>query len=292
MDPHFVVSFSYNGDVTAKCLMEIIYEHVDEIVIIESVETFSGLQKNKMYHTANIRDFARFRNKLTILQIDSTPRMPMDWEPYLGMPEHEKPSWFREFYQRDLILDYLKPSKKPFILYCCDADEIPNPVVLEKIRTQTLPYAYFDKPVFLDMQIMCYNLNWYSPNANWRLAFICNDRCLATATPSQIRIVGGSHPDAKVILDAGWHCTFFSSVADMIRKIESYSHLQLNQPIVKSATHIQKCLNEGIDMFSVLETNSFRGDTSLAAFHSFSSLPTPLRLLHHRVIALQQFKKN
>ena len=290
LNPHFVVSFAYNGDVTAKTLIDIVYEYVDEIVMIESTETFSGFPKQTLYHKLNARDFVPFRDKLTILQIDTPPPMPEQWEPYKGMPEHEKPAWFREFHQRDLIQDYL--SEKPFILYCCDADEIPNPVILADIRNQSIPYACLDTPIFLDMKVLYYNCNWYTPKENWRLAFVCNDRCLARAKPSHIRIIGGSRKDMSFIPDAGWHCTFFSSVEDMIRKIESYSHLQLNQPSVKTEAHIRKCLKDGVDLFAVLKTNSFRGDTTLTAFGSLESLPKPLRSLHRKVIRLQSVEKN
>jgi len=278
---HTALAFPYNGDLTAPYLVEVVYPFFDEIVIIEARETLSGNKKQKLYYKQNLSKFRKFKDKITVLCIDAFPPCPPDWNPYIGMVEEEKESWFREFYQRDQAQEYLSRKHDKYVLCCCDADEIPNPQHLQNLRER---YAQFDKPNFLGMKIFYYNAHWVMKDAVWTLSFICNDKCKRKL--HSLRVIEKCY-GPKIILDnGGWHCTYFFSINDIIRKIESFSHRELDNAYVKDPEYIKSCIQNGKDIFAPLHLESFRGDTTL--IRHFAPLPEILCHLHEEVVQAQK----
>jgi hypothetical protein len=277
---HTVLAFPYNGDLTAPYLVEIAYPFFDEIVIIEARETLSGNKKPKLYYKQNASKFRKFKDKITVLLIEAFPARPAHWEPYIGMPQEEKDSWFREFYQRDLVQVYLSQKHAKYILCCCDADEIPHPQHLQNLRER---YTQFNEPNFLGMMVLYYNADWAVKDAEWTLPFICNDKC--TKKLHAIRI--GERNAPKIILpNGGWHCTFFFSIDDIIRKLESFSHREVDRACIKDPKYIKDCIQTGKDILSPLRLESFRGDTTLIRYRA--PLPESLRHLHEEVVHAQK----
>jgi len=293
VSPSIVVAASYNGDIAAEYLLQMVYEQVDEIVLVEAKETYSGIEKERFYHELQRTHLAPFKSKLTILQIDKFPKMPTVWEPYVGMPEEEKPAWFREFYQRDIAKEYLqsKYGNSPYILICCDADEIINDAVLKTIiENAKHDYSKFNNPHYLEMKHFYFNCGWLKKNDRWRLAFVCNHNALINKSLTSIRIESRQATSEYIIKNGGWHCSFFASLKDIVRKIESYSHRTLDQPIVRDESHISKCLKEGLDIFTPLKSQQpHRGDTTLVRF-DIAVLPKTLLALHEEVVAAQSRK--
>lgn len=280
---HTVFSFPYNGDLTAPHLVKHVYPFFDEIVIIEARETMSGNPKAHMFYEKNASQFRRCKDKITILRVDAFPAKPVDWEPYAGMPMSERDAWFREFYQRDIVQSYLAGKFKKYVLCCCDADEFPHPQHLLNLREN---YNHFDEPKFLGMKVFYYNLHWAVKGASWSLPFICNDQCLVHKTPTGIRV--GERGKNKIILpEGGWHCTFFFSVADIIRKLESYPHRELDRDCIKDPKYIKDCISNGIDILSPLKLESFRGEIVLEKTRP-STLPEALQLLNEEVVLAQK----
>jgi hypothetical protein len=287
--PRVILSLTYNGDISAKYLLRSVYEHVDEIVLVEARETYSGLEKDTMYHLKNRQEFMPYKSKLSILQIDPFPPMPERWEPYLGMPEEEKNAWFREFYQRNIVKEYLdsKYGDHPYILFCCDADEILNAATVRSIIDDAMHhFEKYDKPHYLEMQHFYFNFNWLKKNDHWRLAFICNSNAIINKSLTEIRIDAREATSEYIIPDGGWHCSFFASTKDIVRKIESYAHRSLDHPVVRDEAHINKCLKQGLDLFSPLHSKPYRGDTTLLKFDT-AKLPDFLKAFQTEVLAAQ-----
>lgn len=285
---HVIVSSMYNGDLSAKYLIGCVFAKADEIILIEAAETHSGSRKPFYFYKQHLSDFAPYRSKLTILQIDHFPEMPDGWEPYQGMPEEEKQSWFREFYQRNVVREYLqtKYSSKNYILFCCDADEIIDERTFDKtVAKATSNYNLFDKPHYLEMDQLYFNCNWRIQD-KWRLAFVCNGNALQILMPNEIRIQSREATDDYIIRDGGWHCSYFASLKDIVRKIESYAHRCLDHPVVRDEGHIRKCIKEGKDIFGPLSNIPHRGDTTFLK-NDPSQLPKVLLELHAEVLSVQ-----
>ena len=285
---HVIVSSMYNGDLSAKYLISCVFAKADEIILIEAAETHSGSRKPFYFYKQHLSDFAPYRGKLTILQIDHFPEMPDGWNPFSGMPDEEKRSWFREFYQRNVVREYLqtKYSSKNYILFCCDADEIINKRTFEGTVTKAASnYNLFDKPHYLEMDQLYFNCNWRIQD-KWRLAFVCNGNALQISMPNEIRIKSREATDDYIIPDGGWHCSYFASLKDIVRKIESYAHRCLDRPVVRDEGHIRKCIKEGKDIFGPLSNKPFRGDTTFSKLDP-SQLPKVLLELHAEVLSAQ-----
>lgn len=277
---HTALAFPYNGDLTAPYLVDIAYPFFDEIVIIEARETLSGNKKPQLYYKQNASKFRKFKDKITVLLIDTFPQRPPNWEPYIGMPQEEKDAWFREFYQRDLVQEYLSQKHSNYVLCCCDADEIPNPQHLENLGER---YSQFDEPNFLGMKILYYNADWVMKDAEWTLPFICNDKCKKKLHAVRI---GERNAPKTILPNGGWHCTFFFSIDDIIRKLESFSHREVDRACIKDPKYIKECILNGKDILSPLRLESFRGDTTLV--RHLAPLPEPLRRLHEEVVRAQK----
>lgn len=289
LSPALVLASPYNGDMSAKYLLQMAYDRVDEIVLVEAGETHSGIEKEFFYHVARRAQFLPYKSKLTILQIDRFPAMPTPWEPYVGMPEEEKQAWFREFYQRDIVKEYLqaKYGNRSYILICSDADEIISATALHSIRANAnLNYKLYDEPHYLEMKHFYFNFGWLKKNDKWRLAFVCNHNALINSSLTDIRIRSREAKNEYIIRDGGWHCSFFASLKDIVRKLESYAHRSLDQPVVRGESHISKCLKQGLDIFGPLQSQPHRGDTTLIKFDT-AVLPEALQAFHAEVIAAQ-----
>jgi hypothetical protein len=290
--PFVILASPYNGDMSAKYLLQSVYDHVDEIILVEAKQTYSGIEKEYFFHVKFRTELIPFKSKLSILEIDMFPPMPKQWEPYLGMPEEEKNSWFREFYQRNIVKEYIdsKYGDKQWIVFCCDADEIINGDTMQKlVEEATDDFEKFNKPHYLEMEHFYFNFNWLQRNEKWRLAFVCNSNSFLNKSFVNIRIDARDATGQYIIPDGGWHCSFFASLKDIVRKIESYSHRSLDQPIIKGESHISKCLREGLDIFIPLNSKPFRGDTSLLKFDS-TKLPKFLWAFQAEVLAAQAQK--
>lgn len=287
-EPRVIVSSMYNGDLPAKYLIKCVFEKADEIILIEASETHSGTRKQYYFYKQHLSDFASYRGKLTILQIDHFPEMPDGWEPYRGMPEEEKQSWFREFYQRNVVREYLqnKYASKRYVLFCCDADEIIDKRTFEDtVARATSNYDIFDQPHYLEMDQFYFNFTWRIQD-KWRLAFVCNGNALRISLPTDIRIQSREAIDDYIIRNGGWHCSYFASLKDIVRKIESYAHRCLDRPVIRDEGHIRKCIKEGKDIFGPLSNKPFRGDTTFSKFDPIQ-LPKVLLDLHTEVLSAQ-----
>ncbi len=290
--PLVILTSPYNGDMSAKYLLRSVYDKVDEVIFVEATHTHSGKQKDGLYHIKYRADILPYKSKLIILQIDMFPPMPKAWEPYLGMPEEEKESWYREFYQRNIVQEYLssKYSNTPFVIFCCDADEIIDGSTMNTIiEDATNNFEKYNQPHYLEMDQFYFNFSWIQKNEKWRLAFICNHNALFKKSISDIRIDARDATAKYIIPNGGWHCSFFASLKDIVRKIESYAHRELDQPIIKGEGHVSRCLKEGLDIFIPLKSKPFRGDTTLLKFDP-KTLPDILLDLHREVLAAQAQK--
>jgi beta-1,4-mannosyl-glycoprotein beta-1,4-N-acetylglucosaminyltransferase len=286
--PHVIVSSMYNGEISAKYLIKNVFDEVDEFILTEAAITHSGISKPFYFYKHHLADFAPYRGKLTILQIDHFPEMPEGWDPYSGMPEKEKHAWFREFYQRNVVTEYLDINykNKKYILFCSDADEILNKATMvQTIDRATVDYNVFDSPHYLEMDQFNYNFTWKIRD-KWILAFVCNGNALRISMPTEIRIQSRDATDDYIIRDGGWHCSYFASLKDIVRKIESYAHRELDHPVVRAEGHIRKCIKEGKDIFGPISNKPYRGDTKFSK-NDPSQLPKVLLEFHAEVLSVQ-----
>jgi len=148
-----------------------------------------------------------------------------------------------------------------YILSVCDCDEIPDTKVvvdsMEEIYTKTMY-----RSLHMNQQFMYYNLEWYI--SNWNLAYFINNLSLETCRDLE-GYRSGRLPSSGSI-SCGWHCSYFMSVEEIIRKIQSFSHSEFNTPEYTKREFIQVCIKEGIDLFKRKGCVLYKNPNQLESF--------------------------
>lgn len=235
-------SFLYNGEPIVSFRLKLLDPIVDEFVVTECRFTHSGKEKPFLWCEKNADVFEPYMHKLRFIKIDEVPPMPEDWmkRSYSGFMKNAM-DWWRENYQRDVIVDKLDASE-PFILICTDADEIPNPNIFANRESL---YSQMSDPVYMQMMFFYYNFTWRKKEP-WYHGFLVTDKTYKKDTLSNLRCY---HPKRLMIGNGGWHCGYFFSIADLQRKIDSFAHQEWNQVRYKEPKHLQYCLEQGKDLY-------------------------------------------
>ena len=207
-------------------------EVVDTFIIVESTKTFSGMSKELYFHK-NKKRFSKWLHKIHYHVVDDAPT---------GFStEH---TWFREGHQRNSIkfpLSQISPKRKDIILLS-DLDEIPSVDLLKKFKTTKVPN-----------NAVCLNMDWYYYNLTTKINVPPNDKpkCFyydvfidSGLTLDQIRNQHWTQVD-----NAGWHLTYFMSVDEIIKKVESFSHQEYNTKEILNPERLRELIKEGKDIF-------------------------------------------
>lgn len=260
-------TFIYNGEPVAALRLKLLYPHVTQFVIVEARQTHTGQVKPELFTERHADVFAPYIDKIKFIIIDEFP------EPV--HPTMTSKSWIRENYQRDIALKYITDTYSEYILMVCDVDEIPSPNVVA-----ALPSRYFglEYPTSFEMHFFYYNFGW-KKKTMWNNSFCINDIGIRKASSTLSNMRGNN---SLYIPNAGWHASYFLSVGELVRKIESFAHTEYDLPDFKRVSHIQDCFATGKDIFA-------RGvDEDLVAFDP-SYLPQDLRDFHSQIVFLQKY---
>lgn len=205
--------------------LNVLKDVVDKFVLVESVKTFTGRDK-ELFFEKNKDRFAAFTDRIIHVVVREYP-------PY------ESP-WVYETIQRNRIADGLVDASPDDVVMVSDVDEIPSPEAVRKyaptpgikgfnqtyyayylnylnvrqrrwVGTRMLSYADFchafdDVPVVYDE---------YLPRAY-------NE--LTTASKIRMRSLPARLGGCTIVRDGGWHFTSLGGVAAVIEKLKSYSH--------------------------------------------------------------------
>ena len=95
------------------------------------------------------------------------------------------------------------------------------------------------------MTMFYYNLNWRHEE-NWTAAFVVNDILLKEHREFQkFRDQNGP---VFGVFECGWHFSYFMSIKEMLRKLESFAHAEYNSSEFKNKEFIFDCLMNGKDL--------------------------------------------
>lgn len=259
MKPLIIDCCLYNGEELLFERLDYLYDMVDLFILVEFKETFSGIKKPQYYLEENKERLQRYQSKLKYICQETFPPMPKDWRPNITTEYPE--AWWRENYQRNLPYSYLIEITDPFILLGCDLDEIPRRELLQRLPDS---YSVLTEGCKLSMTMHYYSWNWVK-KYRWTHPFVVNDIGLKQICSLEPFRTGGQCP--YVIPQAGWHCSYFMSINEMVRKLEHFPHMEYNQQQYKTNEWIHKCIDEGLDLFN-------RGDSeNLIPYHGEEGYP-------------------
>jgi beta-1,4-mannosyl-glycoprotein beta-1,4-N-acetylglucosaminyltransferase len=134
-------------------------------------------------------------------------------------------AWDNEKAQRNSIMDALAElnAQDEDIIIISDADEIIRREVVEN-------YIPNDELTALKIDTYRYYLNCLEAKQNWIMPRIMKYKYLKQHTPDKVRNSGYEH----MIDNGGWHFSYIGDVDFVKRKIESFSHTELNTEEFKS----------------------------------------------------------
>lgn len=213
--------FTYNGEVDIlKLRLNILYDHVDQFVIVEAPTTFSGLSK-PLYFEQQKERFEKFKDKIKYFVIDDYPNDPEILEMIKNSPNVPKDGpehWRREFFQKESVKKALTDLQDEDFCFVGDVDEIWNP--------DTLIDYTFDGILKLEQEMYVYYLNNHT-NEPWAGTIATKYKNIKRNSLNSLR--NKSLTKYVYIKNAGWHFTNMGGLEEVRRKLrDSYTEESYN----------------------------------------------------------------
>ena len=198
--------------------LNILYNIVDYFVIVEARHTFVGSLK-KLYFDENKHLFQKFSNKIIYIVID----LPFTKD---NINISNGDQWTNERYQRNCISKGLEKIDIELsledVIIIADLDEIPDPDMLNRIKTEKLKIN--NGICRLEQDFYYYNLN-SKRNEKWYHCKILTVKKYKELglTCDAIRFL-----NCDTIVKAGWHLSYFGNTTFIKNKLENFAHQEYN----------------------------------------------------------------
>lgn len=226
-----------NDELDALALRMGEMDQVDYFVVVESDLTFSDNPK-PLYVQENYDLFSKYHHKMIVHTLNMTGQTFGD-------------AWSRESFSRNAMFNQVFPIMENEmipthgdVMIVGDVDELVRPEILTTLRN-----CEFPAKVKLWTRFYYYSFQWLHPegHAEWGhpdVTFFQGWNL--TIPPQDLR---GARPDIDVY-SAGWHCSYcFSRLKDIVNKVSSFSHQEMNTPDFTSPRKILDRVRFGRDMF-------------------------------------------
>jgi len=261
----FDVFTMYNELDLLELRLEMLDPYVDQFVLIECVETFSGKEK-PLYFNENKERFSKYLHKIhhhitydppksfEDLQqriISARPNIDKDieklWIQALttsNVPKGEV-HWLKEFYQKEWIRFAIKNAgaNSEDLIFVTDLDEYWNP---------ELDYTNIEDHKIYKLRQLAYSgyMNVRS-SESWAGTLLTKYKNIEGACLNHLRTPSKTKYD--YIDNGGWHFTFMGGEQQVKMKLEAYGHQEYNNDGIKN--NVKLLLEQGKD---VLGRNEFR----------------------------------
>ena len=220
--------FVFNDDYDVLELrLEIMYDHVDKITIVESDHTFSNKPKDYNFEK-NIKRYEKWLDKINYIKVES--------------PKFES-AWDNEHWQSAQIkLGWSDATPEDVILAAINVDEIIRPETIELIKNTNYDYYTLWMPIFY------FKLNYTDRNQHyspWAKAF-------RGVTGGEIisPIAKLVPPDGKSHINvhhSGWHFSWLGDNEYIKNKLKSYSHTEFDNSNILDDLNIEENIKRGED---------------------------------------------
>ena len=258
-----VDAFLYDGDAVVAERLRMMSPYVDYFYVVEACHSFSGKRKEVLYSDTQeaATVFEPYRDKVRFVIIPEFPPLPMEWVRHkiaiTSTYNEDFSSWWREAYQRSFVLDRIRKDLdgQEYILISADVDEILSPHLLRTLKHdyKAAHPAIASEPVFLTMYFYYYSWKWMKPEM-WTRPFIIHSMVLEglfqqTYSRTLLNDIRMEIPKVHTIPNSGWHLSYFMDADAIARKIGNFSHTSLDQDRFKVREWVQRCIDEGLDVF-------------------------------------------
>ena len=146
--------------------------------------------------------------------------------------------------QRDNLLIAVERFSDNDIIVLSDLDEIPNKYVFEHIDD----ILGNDDIISLSQDYFYYGLkNRFVQK--WALPVVTRKSTAVSMKMSGLRSAAIDKKTTKVITNGGWHLSYFMSPEKIKEKIQSFSHVELDNPYHNDLNRIKSCIENRVDLF-------------------------------------------
>ena len=211
--------------------LNILNEHVDYFVIVESRYFHNGVKRQLKF---NIDNYTKFKDKIIYITHDEQSDKLKTLGPHDS--ENEKSyklifnAHIRENDQRNKIIEGLTSANSKDLILISDVDEIPN---LENLNLKDIK----NEILIFEQNIFYYKLNRYLPNFKWFGTKACIKKNLIC--PQWLRNIKSNkysfyridtifsdtkYINKKYIKNGGWHFSNLKNASDIELKLKSYLH--------------------------------------------------------------------
>jgi beta-1,4-mannosyl-glycoprotein beta-1,4-N-acetylglucosaminyltransferase len=236
--------------------------YVDQFVLIECVETFSGRQK-PLHFQDNKERFSKYLHKIYHHVTYDPPKSFEDLQQRIldpntsedvkqmciqalttsNVPKGEL-HWLKEFYQKEYIRFAIENAGADYndLIFVTDLDEIWNP---------ELDYSEIEDDKIYKLKQLAYSgyMNVRSSEA-WAGTLLTKYTNIEGACLNHLRTP--SKTKYEYINNGGWHFTFMGGEDQIKKKLDAYGHQEYNNDNIKD--NVANLLKEGRD---VLGRNEF-----------------------------------
>lgn len=199
---------------------------VDRFVIVESRKTFSGNPKKLYFEEARER-FSKFLPKVTYIVLDSFGPLP-PWESFEFYKKHlgframvtlNEKFWKREIFQRNAIMRGLKDVPEDATILISDVDEIPKATVVSSLG-DFRGILCFEQKMYVQYLNCQSNEYWFGTKAVHKKDL---------TNPQDIRLFHEYGTNVQKVKNAGWHFSSLGGPNRIKKKLDTYSHQELNR---------------------------------------------------------------
>jgi beta-1,4-mannosyl-glycoprotein beta-1,4-N-acetylglucosaminyltransferase len=211
-------------------------------IIVESTRTHFGKDK-PLFYQDNLLRYEKFSKKIIhVIDRDLNPNPRHDLN-----KKWKDDVWLNENHQRKTIDAGIRQLdlKDEDLIIVSDADEIPDPRILQELRKSDIKIDY----VGLYQDFYYYNLTYKNPSEKWIYAKIMSFKYYVEAlerNPQLCRDITAK----RYIQPAGWHLSYFGDSKFIKNKIKQFAHQEFNQVKFTNEDNINKCIKTGADLFN------------------------------------------
>ena len=221
----------FDEDVVLDLRMNVLDEHIDYFVIVESTFTHKGDARKLKF---NIEKFPNFKDKIIYLVYDNEPKnikkISNDENETNKSIKYILNAAYRENGQRNFISEGLKRAQPDDLILISDVDEIPN--------LMNFDFKNFKEKILIFKQDMFYyKFNLRLPNLIWSGTKGCKKKDLLN--PQWLRNIKDrkysfyrldtffsktKYINIKIINNGGWHFSNLKTAKEIEYKLKSYLH--------------------------------------------------------------------
>ena len=277
----------YDEDLVIDLRLNILNEHVDEFVIVESKFTHSGKKRELLF---DIKKYPKFKKKINYIVLENEP---LDLEiVHDNDTDDKKNSKYimnalkRENYQRNEIKRGLTNAKPDDLILVSDVDEIPNLTNLDINKIN-------DNIILFKQNFYYYKFNLKLEEMPWLGTKACKYKNLKS--PQWLRNIKDKkypfwrldilfsdkkYSNVKFIDNGGWHFSNMKSPEEIEKKMRTYLHhreYDLKPLGIKKIEEIIKSKKSIYNLRADMKNEKFDGTQNLKATDG-SELPEYVKM--------------